>query len=693
MGFGMAYATYLSNKGYLNKPGLAVLDIGSQCLLAATQEAINEFLKKHAHPQDPQKLAAEAERIAYFSTPRPGERTAYLSELLDLTDIRYTSYDVCPALKTEIFDLNRETVPSHYREHFDVVLNFGTTEHIINQFNCFRVVHDALAVGGIAMHQLPSTGYVNHGYFCYHLTLFNDLAQSNDYEIVDRWYTPSGTSNLAESGIDVRNAETPAQTSNKSSDNKFEQIPSFLINVVMRKRSSRPFSLPLELATAHAAISGQVAQAIENVSVEASGAIDNTGQTVAPGKSIPSGGLAGISGRQLAHELSRRVIRRVFPNQVPRLAPESQLLQPLEQNASPVETPAPAKQPSDNKFRLFGDAQVVNDGSLNAEHHYLLGKSAQDSGNFDQAFGRYRKALALIHQYGPAKNQMQVMSSVYLTEAGKTLELGDTAQGKRLLVRALELDPGNRNALSHLEQVIATEKKRDLTKHCYIFHDPQRAETIHREAVRRCLEYVSIAGVVGDVLEFGVLAGWSARIFCETMRDLMNPGDLHLFDSFDGLPEYTSEVDVNSYEIGGRDIWSNKMRFTDEFVTELGSSIDSHVRDRLSGVISAERIRTYRGFYSETLKKPLNIKAAIVHIDCDLYKSTVEVLWALYNNNVFQDGCVLMFDDWNCNKASPNYGERKAFQEFLEKQGKYTSSLFFTYGFNGASFFLHDRTA
>jgi len=54
---------------------------------------------------------------------------------------------------------------------------------------------------------------------------------------------------------------------------------------------------------------------------------------------------------------------------------------------------------------------------------------------------------------------------------------------------------------------------------------------------------------------------------------------------------------------------------------------------------------------------------------------------------------VLMFDDWNCNKASPNYGERKAFQEFLEKQGKYTSSLFFTYGFNGASFFLHDRTA
>jgi hypothetical protein len=135
------------------------------------------------------------------------------------------------------------------------------------------------------------------------------------------------------------------------------------------------------------------------------------------------------------------------------------------------------------------------------------------------------------------------------------------------------------------------------------------------------------------------------------------------------------------------------MRFTDDFVTELGSTIDVHVRDRLSGVISGERIHTHRGFYSETLKQPLNVKTAIVHIDCDLYQSTVEVLWALYSNNVFQDGCVLMFDDWNCNKASPNYGERKAFQEFLEKQDRYTSSLFFTYGFNGASFFLHDRTA
>ncbi|MGH8643560.1 MAG: TylF/MycF/NovP-related O-methyltransferase, partial [Gammaproteobacteria bacterium] len=84
---------------------------------------------------------------------------------------------------------------------------------------------------------------------------------------------------------------------------------------------------------------------------------------------------------------------------------------------------------------------------------------------------------------------------------------------------------------------------------------------------------------------------------------------------------------------------------------------------------------------------------ALVHIDCDLYQSTVEVLWSLYRMDVFQDGCVLMFDDWNCNKASLNYGERRAFREFIEGQERFAHSPFFTYGFNGAAFFLHDRTA
>ena len=207
------------------------------------------------------------------------------------------------------------------------------------------------------------------------------------------------------------------------------------------------------------------------------------------------------------------------------------------------------------------------------------------------------------------------------------------------------------------------------------------------------LEYVAAGGITGEVLEFGVLAGYTARIICETMRDLLVFKQLHLFDSFEGLPEYTSATDAQSYEIAGRNVWPDRMRFPDAFVRELGVPIDVHVFTSLCEVISPERIFIYRGFFEETLKKPLPVKAALIHIDCDLYQSTKEVFERLYEMDVLQDGCLVLFDDYNCFKASPYAGERLAFREFLDGQGRFETTPFFTYGFNGAAFFLHEKAA
>jgi hypothetical protein len=263
-----------------------------------------------------------------------------------------------------------------------------------------------------------------------------------------------------------------------------------------------------------------------------------------------------------------------------------------------------------------------------------------------------------------------------------------------LLARAIEMDPLNKGARKEQDRLL-TERKigPDLTKMCFIFYDEQRAREIHGEAYRRAVEFVTIAGIPGDLLEFGVLGGWSARLFCEIMRDAFNLNNIHLFDSFDGLPNYDSAVDRESYEIGGRNIWDNKMRFPPEFLSQFGQQPHQwHIRDRLAEIIRPERIAVHVGYYSETLKEPLNTKAAIVHLDCDLYQSTAEVLWGLFDQDALQDGCVLLFDDWNCNKANPNFGERRAFREFLEGQTRFSSSSWFTYGYNAAAFLLHDTT-
>jgi hypothetical protein len=82
-------------------------------------------------------------------------------------------------------DLNFDAVPRNHRNRYDFVTNLGTSEHVANQMNCFRVVHDLTRVGGYMYHEVPFTGFVNHGLFNYTPKFFWMLCRSNLYEYVD----------------------------------------------------------------------------------------------------------------------------------------------------------------------------------------------------------------------------------------------------------------------------------------------------------------------------------------------------------------------------------------------------------------------------------------------------------------------------------------------------------------------------
>jgi O-methyltransferase len=329
------------------------------------------------------------------------------------------------------------------------------------------------------------------------------------------------------------------------------------------------------------------------------------------------------------------------------------------------------------------------DQQLSAEFYYKKGIEARRDRRDGDAFAFFARANSLIPRYEPARVELKAMSAECLSAIKPDM---DATEKIALLARAIEMDPLNQDARLQQKQLLAEPRAGpDLTKMCFIFYDEARALAIHGEAYRRALEFVTIGGVVGDVLEFGVLGGWSARLICETMRDIFNLNNLHLFDSFDGLPDYASAIDRDSYEIGGRNLWDNRMRFPDDFLRQFGQPHQLHIRDRLSEVVRAERIVVHVGYYSDTLQKPLNINAAVVHFDCDLYQSTKEALGGLFKHDALQDGCVLLFDDWNCNKGNPNYGQRRAFREFLESQSRFSASPWFTYGYNAAAYILHDK--
>ncbi|HZV03783.1 MAG TPA: TylF/MycF/NovP-related O-methyltransferase [Gemmataceae bacterium] len=338
--------------------------------------------------------------------------------------------------------------------------------------------------------------------------------------------------------------------------------------------------------------------------------------------------------------------------------------------------------------RSIGYNSKAKGPTLSAQHYFELGESARQRGDEEAAFKNFAISISLIPRFEPARDALITMSN-------ECVERSVGAQGiekLNLLVRALEMNPLNAEVRREIERFLKDRQGgSDLTQMCFVFYDAERARRIHEEAYKRALEFVTIGGIPGAVMEFGVLGGWSARIFCEIMRDIFNLNNIYLFDSFEGLPEYTSSVDRESYEVGGRNVWSDKMKFPANFLEQFGQPHEWHIRDRLSEVIRPERIIVRKGFYSETLRQPPREKVSVAHIDCDLYQSTVEVLEGLHRGDCLQDGTVLLFDDWNCNKANPNFGERRAFREFLEGQNEFTATPWLTYGWCGAAYILHAK--
>jgi SAM-dependent methyltransferase len=117
-----------------------------------------------------------------------------------------------------VFDLN-EPVPSHLHNKFDVIVDMGTIEHIFNVSQVFKNLHDMLKVGGRIIHMLPSSNWVDHGFYMFSPTLFHDYYSANNWQIemariieltrrhdVDPWriydYVPGVLNPLSSGGFD-----------------------------------------------------------------------------------------------------------------------------------------------------------------------------------------------------------------------------------------------------------------------------------------------------------------------------------------------------------------------------------------------------------------------------------------------------------------------------------------------------------
>lgn len=129
--------------------------------------------------------------MAVFGAAVPDERLrsnvvpgVKVEHLMRDAGFRYAAFDVYSRGATRAFDLNSDSLGWRERGRYDVVTNCGTSEHVANQFNTFKVAHDALKVGGVMMNFVPFYGQVDHELINYHPNFFTSLIANNEYELL-----------------------------------------------------------------------------------------------------------------------------------------------------------------------------------------------------------------------------------------------------------------------------------------------------------------------------------------------------------------------------------------------------------------------------------------------------------------------------------------------------------------------------
>ena len=194
------------------------------------------------------------------------------------------------------------------------------------------------------------------------------------------------------------------------------------------------------------------------------------------------------------------------------------------------------------------------------------------------------------------------------------------------------------------------------------------------------VNYVYLMAVEGDVAEFGTMTGRSAVALAASVavnnerhrNDVRGKKRAWFFDSFEGLPEARFEIDAKSHHVS-TGLWApGKCKGLDE----------GRFARLVARYLPRSDFTVLKGWFKDTVPKvDPAARFAMVHVDGDLYESAIDVLFNLFERKLVAKGAIIFFDDWDCNAADPEAGERRAWNEAVSRfnirysdQGPYSTS-------------------
>jgi hypothetical protein len=234
----------LKRRGYIPN-GSAVIEIGAQQLdetfLSAKTDiaAIGRFFGITSPPPSFAWTGPRSDTNVLAGAPLAREFWTWLG-------LNYASIDIDGSPGSIPLDLNYDEVPTEFIGKYDVVTNFGTTEHVANQLQSFKIVHDLATPGALMLHVLPTSGDLNHGLVSYNPKFFWMLGRSNGYKIA---FMTMGQSER-NSGLPQNLLEFLALYEPQAEkDFAAFRMPVTSIVVALQKVFDTPFVAPLDVPT------------------------------------------------------------------------------------------------------------------------------------------------------------------------------------------------------------------------------------------------------------------------------------------------------------------------------------------------------------------------------------------------------------------------------------------------------------
>jgi O-methyltransferase len=223
-----------------------------------------------------------------------------------------------------------------------------------------------------------------------------------------------------------------------------------------------------------------------------------------------------------------------------------------------------------------------------------------------------------------------------------------------------------RTSLERLGLVRRSEQLADLDPGFLALYErcrPFTMTTVERmSALHDAVRYVTAGGVAGDYVECGVWRGGSSMLAALTFEQLGDRDrDLWLYDTFEGMPEPTSEDGVDP--ILGTDAheeWARNQ--TGDVNLWCYGPLEEVERNMRGTGVVPDRLHFVKGKVEDTIPGDVPERIALLRLDTDWYESTLHELVHLYPRLV--PGGVLVLDDYG---HWP--GARQAVDEYFAEQG------------------------